>query len=152
MAQGDTNLTNLVLSGTLSVTGATSLVGAVTLTGNISAVDVTASGNISGVNLTSTGIVVANSTQSLSGAGAVDITSFITEVTTTGADALTLADGAEGQLKAITMIVDGGNGTLTPSNLSGGTTITFDAVGDSCLLLFTNGSWCILGGNGIAVA
>ena len=38
--------------------------------------------------------------QSLSGAGAVDLTNLITELTTTGANALTLADGTtSGQIK-----------------------------------------------------
>ena len=41
-------------------------------------------------------------TQSLSGAGAIDVVSTITEVVSTGASqALTLADGVEGQLKII---------------------------------------------------
>ena len=84
--------------------------------------------------------------QSLSGAGAVDVTSAVTHVTTTAADALTLADGTSGQRKFIVMIADGGDGTLTPTNLGNGTTITFDDVGDSADLLFTNGAWHFMGG------
>lgn len=98
------------------------------------------------------GLFITNGTQSLSGAGAVDVTNMITEITTGGSDALTLADGAEGQHKYITMISDGGDGTLTPTNLAGGSTITFDDVGDSVHLLFTNGAWCIVGQNGVTVA
>ncbi len=77
-----------------------------------------------------------NSTQSLSGAGAVDITSAVTKVTTTGTDALTLADGQAGQIKVIIMIVDGGDGTLTPTTLLGGSTITFADAGDAVVLLW----------------
>jgi len=77
-----------------------------------------------------------NSTQSLSGAGAVDITSAVTKVTTTGTDALTLADGQVGQIKVIIMIVDGGDGTLTPTTLLGGSTITFADAGDAVVLLW----------------
>ena len=77
-----------------------------------------------------------NSTQSLSGAGAVDITSAVTKVTTTGTDALTLADGQAGQIKVIIMIVDGGDGTLTPTTLLGGSTITFADAGDAVILLW----------------
>lgn len=84
--------------------------------------------------------------QTLTGAGAVDIVSDITHIVTTGADALTLVDGAEGQEKYIVMKTDDGDGTLTPSNLGNGTTITFDAVGDSAHLLFTNGAWHYMGG------
>ena len=65
---------------------------------------------------------------------------------TTAADALTLADGTEGQVKFIVMKTDGGDGTLTPTNLGNGTTITFDDVGDSAFLLFTNSAWHFMGG------
>jgi len=84
--------------------------------------------------------------QSLSGAGAIDILNDVTLVTTTAADALTLADGAEGQKKLVIMIVDGGAGTLTPSHLGNGTTITFDDVGDCAELLFVNSAWYMIGG------
>ena len=77
--------------------------------------------------------------QSLSGAGAVDLTNLITELTTTGANALTLADGStSGQIKIINMIVDGGDGTLTPATFANGTTITFDAVGESATLVWNS--------------
>lgn len=91
-------------------------------------------------------MVYAQAVQTLSGAGAVDIVTQITHIVTTGADALTLVDGAEGQEKFIIMKTDANDGTLTPSNLGNGTTITFDDVGDSAHLLFTNGSWHFMGG------
>jgi hypothetical protein len=97
---------------------------------------------------TTTGAITSNASygkairggvQSLSGAGAVDLTNLITELTTTGADALTLADGTtSGQIKIINMIVDGGDGTLTPTTFANGTTITFDAVGESATLVWNS--------------
>lgn len=84
--------------------------------------------------------------QLLTGPGAVNVTCKTTRVATTGADALTLADGIEGQDKFIVMSSDGGAGTLTPTNLGNGTTITFDDVGDSAHLHFTNGAWHFVGG------
>ena len=82
---------------------------------------------------------VTGGVQSLSGAGAVDLTNLITELTTTGANALTLADGTtSGQIKIINMIVDGGDGTLTPTTFANGTTITFDAVGESATLVWNS--------------
>ena len=90
--------------------------------------------------------IYAQTPQTLTGAGAVDITSIITHLVTTGADALTLADGAEGQRKFIVMKTDGGDGTLTPTNLGNGTTITFDDVGDCADLIFTNSAWHMIGG------
>ena len=91
-------------------------------------------------------------TQSLSGAGAVDVVSAITEVTTTGANALTLADGVEGQLKFIVMITDGGDGTLTPTNFGSGSTITFNDAGDTATLLFTNSKYYLLSHFGCTIA
>ena len=97
---------------------------------------------------TSTGAITSNASygkairggvQSLSGAGAVDLTNLVTELTTTGANALTLADGTtSGQIKIVNMIVDGGDGTLTPVNFANGTTITFDAVGESATLVWNS--------------
>ena len=85
------------------------------------------------------GKAIRGGVQSLSGAGAVDLTNLVTELTTTGADALTLADGTtSGQVKIINMIVDGGDGTLTPVNFANGTTITFDAVAESATLVWNS--------------
>jgi hypothetical protein len=85
------------------------------------------------------GKAIRGGVQSLSGAGAVDLTNLVTELTTTGANALTLADGTtSGQIKIINMIVDGGDGTLTPTTFANGTTITFDAVGESATLVWNS--------------
>ena len=82
---------------------------------------------------------ITGGVQSLSGAGAVDLTNLVTELTTTGANALTLADGTtSGQIKIVNMIVDGGDGTLTPTTFANGTTITFDAVAESVTLVWNS--------------
>ena len=91
-------------------------------------------------------LIYGQTAQVLTGAGAVNITSAITHIVTTDADALTLADGTEGQRKFIVMKTDGGDGTLTPTNLGNGTTITFDDAGDSANLFFTNAAWYWMGG------
>ena len=83
----------------------------------------------------------------LTGPGAIAVGSRVTQLVTTGANALTLADGYLCQRKTITMITDGGAGTLTPTNLAGTpTTIVFDDVGDTAELKFLNGAWYFLGG------
>ena len=88
-----------------------------------------------------------------SGAGAVAITAATVRLTTTGADALTLANGANGQILSIVMGVDGGDGTLTPTTKTGFSTITFNDVGDSVTLqYFTTLGWMILANNGCTVA
>lgn len=80
------------------------------------------------------------------GAGAISLTTTKTLIVTTGANALTLADGVEGQVKFLVMKTDGGDGTLTPANLYNGTTITFNDVGDSAHLVFIDGQWVFMGG------
>lgn len=83
--------------------------------------------------------------QALSGAGAVNLTSYHTKWTTTGADAGTLAAGAFiGQRKAITMVADGGDGTLTLALASGDNTITFADVGDHVELEWNGEAWYLL--------
>ena len=84
--------------------------------------------------------------QTLTDAGAVTLTESTTFVVTTTAAAITLADGVENQHKLIVMKTDAGAATLTPTNLSNGTTIVFDDVGDSADLWFVDGSWNFMGG------
>jgi len=80
--------------------------------------------------------------QDLSGAGAISTLTYYTALTTTGADALTLADtGVMGQIKKIQLVVDGGDGTLTPTTLNGGTTITFADIGDTVELMWGASGW-----------
>lgn len=96
---------------------------------------------------------LAGSIQSLSGAGAVNLTTWTTAFTSTGAgNALTLADGAVGQIKYIVHVADGGSGVLTPTNLFNGTTITFTNLGDSCVLQFIGTEWHVISLNGAALA
>ena len=93
------------------------------------------------------------SVQSLSGAGAIDVVTGVTEVTTTAADALTLANGTVGQIKIIVMKADGGDGTITPVTFAGGTTITMNDVGDSVMLTYaTTIGWVLVANNGCTIA
>ena len=93
------------------------------------------------------------SVQSLTGAGAVDVVNTVTEITSTAADALTLANGTVGQVKVITMIVDGGDATLTPTTFAGGTTITFNDAGDSVILVYnTTVGWVAVANQGATIA
>lgn len=84
--------------------------------------------------------------QTLTDAGAVSLTESTTFIVTTTASALTLANGVENQKKLIVMKTDGGDATLTPSNLGIGTNIVFDDVDDSADLVFMNAKWHMVGG------
>lgn len=100
-----------------------------------------------GINATDAGfngILIAGQ-QALSGAGAIDVVSYFTAWTTTAAQAGTLADGTfKGQRKAIQLVVDGGDGTLTPTNLAGGTTIVFSNAGDRVELVWDGTDWVVV--------
>jgi hypothetical protein len=88
------------------------------------------------------------------GIGAVDLTNLVTELTTTDAlgAPLTLANGSAGQVKIITMVVDGGDGILTPTTFASGTTITFNDVGDGVILVYGTAGWVVVGNNGATIA
>ena len=90
--------------------------------------------------------------QTISGPGAINLTTLVTEITTTGTDAYTLADGTVGQLKIISMVADGGDGTVTPTTFANGTTITFDAVNETVTLVYGATGWVVLALQGATVA
>lgn len=103
-------------------------------------------------SLTTSGAVIFSGTETLTGAGAVSLSTYATLLVTTGANALTLAAGAEGQKKFIKMKTDGGDGTLTPNALQGGTTITFNDAGDFVELLYLDAKWNVLTNSGATIA
>ena len=93
------------------------------------------------------------SVQQISGPGAIDVTSYITEITTTGTnDAYTLADGVAGQIKIIVMVVDGGDAIITPTTLATGTTITMADVNDNITLLYGANGWLNTANQGSIIA
>lgn len=87
------------------------------------------------------------STSTLSGPGACNVTTETTKVTTTGVlDALTLADGVDGQIKRVIHDVDGGSFVLTPTTRTGWSTYTSTAAGESISMQFvTTRGWIIIG-------
>ena len=88
--------------------------------------------------------------QALSGAGAINLTTAVTAWTTTGAQAGSLADGAQGQIKIISLVADGGDGTLTPTTRNGYATITFADAGDTVILMWMTQGWTVIGLGGLA--
>jgi hypothetical protein len=112
-----------------------------------------------------TGAITTNATyngtitggvQALSGAGAADLTNLVTELTTAaGAAAVTLANGTTaGQIKIITMVVDGGGtATVTPATFANGTSMAFADVNDTVMLVWANTiGWVIVSNNGAVVS
>jgi len=85
---------------------------------------------------------------------AIPVTHPMVRKTTGGdAEALTLADGNEGQLLYIELATDGGgDGTLTPSTATGWATIVFADAGDRAVLFYVDDTvgWIILGLSGVS--
>ena len=101
-----------------------------------------------------TWIALAGTPQALSGAGAANTTTAITNCTSTGAaQVVSLADSTQaGQIKIVTHTVDGGDVRVTPATLDGGSYATLDAVGDTVVFMWNDSAWQIIGGNGYVVS
>jgi hypothetical protein len=93
--------------------------------------------------------------QTLSAGGAANVTTAVTLVdATSGTRAITLADGADGQIKTIIDTATSGTNaiTITPTNLRGHTSITLNAPGETVELMFKSSKWNIIGGHGYSVS
>jgi hypothetical protein len=138
--------TSIAISGAGTFGGTLGVTGAITATGGVAgAVTGNVTGNVTGVQF--------GTVDTRANAGAVSVTTTTTQVTTTGAAAITLANGTAGQIKVIVMTVDGGDATLTPATKTGFATITFGDVGDAVILqYFTTLGWMIIANYGASVA
>jgi hypothetical protein len=78
-------------------------------------------------------------------------TSYFSTVTNTTA---TLAAGVNGQIKVFAMYEESGNMVITVANAGwgGAGTITFNAVGEGCILQYINSKWFCIGNNGATFA
>ena len=94
-------------------------------------------------------------TEAVNSATALSLNTMISELTTAGSGlAMTLANGVVGQIKIITMVVDGGGtATLTPATFANGTTIAFDAVNETVMLVYANTiGWVVVSNSGATVS
>lgn len=101
------------------------------------------------------GTIIGN-VQSLTGPGAVNVTSFSTAFTSTATgNALTLANGTVGGIKVVAYVAEAAGadtGILTPTTRVGYSTITFTNVGDSVTLQYFTQGWAVIGVRGATVA
>lgn len=145
---------NTTMAGTLGVTGDVAV--------NTNKFNVTASsgnttvaGTLGVTGLTTVTGGIAGGVQSLSGPGAVNVTTLATAFTSTGTgDALTLADGTAGQIKTVIYVAEaagGDTGVLTPTNRIGYASITLNAIGDSITLQYLSTGWAVLAVNGATI-
>lgn len=110
----------------------------------------------SGATLTDSrfGAVGSKATTSAADSLAIPVThEYVAKTTGADAEALTLADGVDGQVLTISLVTDGGgDGTLTPATKSGFATIVFADAGDTATLKFVDSTtgWVIMGLAGVA--
>ena len=111
------------------------------------------------LNYIPTFLAFAQAEQSLTGAGAANVTSaviaFTTNTDNSGNNAVTLAAGTSGQIKILYTKVETSSGQTTvvpPAAFAIGTTITFDAVGDSAILYYNGSTWVCFAQQGCAIA
>lgn len=92
------------------------------------------------------------STTVAGGVLAIPVTHRYVAKTTGGAEALTLANGIPNQRLTISLVSDGGDGTLTPTTKTGFSTIVFADVKDTVTLEYIDDTvgWIIVGAIGTA--
>ena len=106
-------------------------------------------------NVLLSGAKTIGTTEAVNSATALSLNTMISELTTAGSGlAMTLANGVVGQIKIITMVVDGGGtATLTPATFANGTTIAFADVNDTVMLVYANTiGWVVVSNSGATVS
>ncbi len=104
-----------------------------------------------GGSINSAGWLAMSTNDTRTGAGAVAVDKPVTFLSnSSGASALTIGNGTNGQIKILICTVMGGGSMKFTSQsnvqLGGGTILTFDAVGESAILMYVNSKWQFLSG------
>jgi len=97
-----------------------------------------------------------NSSENLTDTSAANLALTTSYFSTVTASTATLAAGVNGQIKTFAMYEESGNMVITVTNAgwktSGTGTITFNAIGEGCILQYVNAKWICIGNNGAAFA
>ena len=97
-----------------------------------------------------------NSSEQLNDTAAANLALTTSWFSTVAATTATLAAGVSGQIKTFAMFQQSGDMVITVANAgwktSGTGTITFNAIGEACILQYVNGKWFCIGNNGAAFA
>jgi len=141
---------NLLIGGTTDITGSGGLkVFGTTASTNTTSGALIIGGGVGVAGAIFVGGIVATSSATLSGAGAIPITTSLVKFTSTAAaNALTLANGVDGQRLTVVHDVKGtlGTGVITPTTKTGFSTITLTTAGDSVSLVYvTTRGWMVTG-------
>lgn len=107
-------------------------------------------------SITLSGRLILSGSEDLANGAAANISLTASYFTTGAAETATLAAGTEGQIKTFMMKADSGDMVITVTNAgwktSGTGTMTFDTIGDSCILQYISSKWFCIGNNGVVFA
>jgi hypothetical protein len=96
------------------------------------------------------------SSEDLANAAAANLAVTASYFSTAAAETATLAAGTAGQIKTFAMYANSGDMVITVTNAgwktSGTGTITFNAIGEACVLQYINSKWFCIGNNGCVFA
>lgn len=98
----------------------------------------------------------SNTSEDLGNGAAANLAVTTSYFSTSAAETATLAAGVSGQIKVFAMVADGGDMVITVTDAgwksSGTGTISFDDIGDSCILQYVANKWFAISNNGVAFA
>jgi hypothetical protein len=157
-SNGNVTISTIASGGTVTAVGISSnqlaISGSPIINSGTIAVDLPNSATFSG-SLTVNTMYLPNS-ENLTSGGSANLSVTASYFSTTGASTATLYSGINGLIKTFMMVSNGGNMVITVSNagwkISGNGTITFDTIGDSCILQYIAGKWYAIGINGVTFA
>lgn len=92
-----------------------------------------------------------NGTPEIVTSGQISLASSITHLNLQGNSVISLGVGTNGQIKIIVAVTEIGTSTATISANIFHTSIIFDNVGDTATLLYTGGSWVMIGGTATVI-
>jgi hypothetical protein len=148
-------VTSVGISSSQLVVGSSPILSSGTISVNLPN-NVTFSGNVTTNNVVANGTAILNGSEDLANGAAANLTITASHFTTAGAETATLAAGTEGQIKTFMMKADSGDMVITVTNAgwktSGTGTMTFDTIGDSCILQYISSKWFCVGNNGVVFA
>lgn len=135
----------VVTSGTINI----DLPSNVTFSGNVNSGNVV-TGIVDSSNLKASGTLVLSGSEDLAPSAAANLLVTASYFSTSGAETATLAAGTNGQIKTFMMVADGGDMVITVTNAAwgGAGTITFNNVGEGCILQYIASKWFCIGNNG----
>jgi len=97
-----------------------------------------------------------NSAEQLDDTGGANLALTTSYFSTVASSACSLAPGVAGQIKTFVMLAHGGDMVMTVANAgwkaSGTGTITFNAIGDGCILQYISNKWFCIGQNSVTFA